>query len=232
MESGLTPRLGFPASQGYIHVTGNPTMLQLRFHHLVAGSIVGLFMSLSAAHAAGTIELPRTGQTTCYDPVNSWEIPCPGSGQDGDSQSGVAWPSPRFVDNGDGTVTDNLTGLMWFKDAGCMGQTTWQAAMDRIADLNATPGSYSCDGFHTASYTDWVLPNINELKSLAYHRPGGRAWLQGQGFRNVANNAWYWSSTTQASNTSYEWSLHPEESKVEPQYFGYNRWAWPVRAGQ
>jgi hypothetical protein len=33
--------------------------------------------------------------------------------------TGVAWPNPRFTDNSDGTVTDNLTGLIWLKNANC-----------------------------------------------------------------------------------------------------------------
>lgn len=53
---------------------------------------------------AGTVELPRTGQTRCWDPSLS-EIPCPGTGQDGDVLAGVAWPEPRFLDHGDGTTT-------------------------------------------------------------------------------------------------------------------------------
>ena len=36
-------------------------------------------------------------------------------------QKGVAWPNPRFTDNGNGTVTDNLTGLIWLKNANCFG---------------------------------------------------------------------------------------------------------------
>jgi hypothetical protein len=32
---------------------------------------------------------------------------------DGEIRAGVAWPTPRFTDNGDGTATDNLTGLTW-----------------------------------------------------------------------------------------------------------------------
>ena len=59
----------------------------------------------------------------CYDPDGKI-IDCAGTGQDGELQAGVAWPEPRFIDNRDGTVTDNLTGLMWLKDAGCMGQAT------------------------------------------------------------------------------------------------------------
>ncbi|MCW9078616.1 MAG: hypothetical protein OQK74_05525, partial [Gammaproteobacteria bacterium] len=40
----------------------------------------------------------KTGQTSSWAP-----------GDDGDLEKGVAWPSPRFTDNLDGTVTDNLT---------------------------------------------------------------------------------------------------------------------------
>ena len=46
--------------------------------------------------------VPATGQT---DSV--------AAGDDGDLQKGVPWPDPRFTDNGDGTVTDHLTGLIW-----------------------------------------------------------------------------------------------------------------------
>ena len=52
--------------------------------------------------------MPKTGQTTCY-----------ATGDDGDLEKGVAWPNPRFTDNGNGTVTDNLTGLIWLKNANC-----------------------------------------------------------------------------------------------------------------
>lgn len=54
---------------------------------------------------AGTIQLPKTGQTTSYY-----------SGDDGEIQAGVDWPNPRFTDHGNGTVTDKLTGLMWIKE--------------------------------------------------------------------------------------------------------------------
>ena len=55
----------------------------------------------------------KTGQTVSY-----------ALGDDGDLQKGVMWPVPRFTDNGSGTVTDNLTGLIWLKDANCFGSQT------------------------------------------------------------------------------------------------------------
>jgi hypothetical protein len=48
----------------------------------------------------------KTGQTTSY-----------ATGDEGGLQKGVSWPSPRFTDNGDGTVTDNLTELIWLQNA-------------------------------------------------------------------------------------------------------------------
>ncbi|HXE98165.1 MAG TPA: hypothetical protein VN642_17305, partial [Dongiaceae bacterium] len=67
---------------------------------------------------ASTVQLPRTGQTLCYNNAGG-VIPCAGTGQDGDKLAGTPWPNPRFTDNADGTVTDNLTGLIWLKNARC-----------------------------------------------------------------------------------------------------------------
>jgi len=58
---------------------------------------------------AGTIQLPDTGQTKCYRGVDPYdEIPCAGTGQDG----AYTINPMSFTDNGNGTVTDNNTGLV------------------------------------------------------------------------------------------------------------------------
>jgi hypothetical protein len=54
----------------------------------------------------------KTGQTRCYNESGT-TIKCTGTGQDGEYRKGVASPTPRFTDNGDGTVTDHLTGLIF-----------------------------------------------------------------------------------------------------------------------
>ncbi len=56
--------------------------------------------------------VPKTGQTQCWG-MGKFTIPCEDTGQDAETQHGVAWPDPRFTDNGDWTVTDNLTLLIW-----------------------------------------------------------------------------------------------------------------------
>jgi hypothetical protein len=68
-----------------------------------------------------SISLPKTGQTTSYAP-----------GDDGDLEKGVTWPDPRFIASSD-CVTDNLTGLMWAKNANLpSGTKTWQQALDYV----------------------------------------------------------------------------------------------------
>ncbi|MBF0591713.1 MAG: hypothetical protein HQL02_06460, partial [Nitrospirae bacterium] len=114
---------------------------------LMLFAMIGAMCFNNAAYA-GTIQLPQTGQTTCYD-ASGKSIPCTGTGQDGALQNGVAWPNPRFTDNGDKTITDNLTGLVWSKVAStptvgsCTGgKMIWQAALDYIVCLNNLTMSY------------------------------------------------------------------------------------------
>jgi len=176
-----------------------------------------------------TISLPKTGQTTCYNAAGTG-IPCTGTGQDGDLQEGVAWPIPRFVNNGDGTITDDLTGLMWTQDAytpgpaGCNpGVTkTWQEALDYVACLNT----------HTyLGYNDWRLPNVNELKSLFnYGQSNFDTWLNAQGFSNVQE--YYWSSTTYARSTDNAWASYTDNFRIWPDLKALTLYSvWPVRTG-
>jgi len=72
-------------------------------------AIVVALLCASAAPSGGYL-LPDTGQTACYQAAFPYgEIPCAGSGQDG------AYPRHpmSYTDMGNGTVTDNNTGLIW-----------------------------------------------------------------------------------------------------------------------
>ena len=108
------------------------------------------------APPAGLPGLPDTGQTICHDdqgaPIDCASDTC--AGQDAFNATGCP-PEGRFVDNGDGTLTDTCTGLMWEKDAGNGGNDlAWCAAL-----------AY-CDGLELAGYEDWRLPSIRELHSI------------------------------------------------------------------
>ena len=91
-------------------------------------SVFFVFYGISMnAFAQGIIDLPRTGQTISYYP-----------GDDGDIQAGIPWPEPRFTDHGDGTVTDNLTGLMWAKNGNLPGESLlWESGLDYVAGMNS-----------------------------------------------------------------------------------------------
>jgi len=168
-----------------------------------------------SAWAQGAVSLPKTGQTTSY-----------ATGDDGDLEMGVAWPDTRFTDNLNNTVKDNLTGLVWTKNANLPGGTlTWQAALDYVAGMNA--GTYENFG-----YTDWRLPNVNELKSLIDNSKYDLALPQGQPFTNV-QSYYYWSSTTNAYYTDYAWFVNMSYGYVSYDYKSNDsNYAWPVRSGQ
>ncbi|QDU55923.1 Lcl domain-containing protein [Aeoliella mucimassa] len=92
-----------------------------------------------------------TGQTRCYDERRETEYPKPGDhfyGQDAQYQGNA----PEYRDNGDGTITDLVTGLMWQADPG--GKKSYDEAV---------AGAAKCQ---TAGYQDWRLPTIKELYSL------------------------------------------------------------------
>jgi hypothetical protein len=103
--------------------------------------------------------LPATGQTTCWDSVGNTVV-CAGTGQDGDLQTG---PSLSFMDNGDGTITDLNTGLLWEKlgaDGGIHDLSnggTWDTAFTHAAMLNSVS---------FAGETDWRIPNAKELLTI------------------------------------------------------------------
>ena len=99
----------------------------------------------------------------------------------------VAAYAGSFTDNGDGTITDANTGLVW-QQGGDGFTKTWEDAL-----------AY-CEGLSLASQTDWRLPNVRELRSLVditrYSPSIDTIYFP------AAKSSNYWSSTTQASTTT------------------------------
>ena len=97
-----------------------------------------------------TYAIVDTGQIACYS--TSGEIPCPQAGEAFYGQDAQYEGSqPLYTDNGDGTVTDNVTGLMWEQ---AFTQVDW-------ADAEAAAAAAT-----TGGYDDWRIPTIKELYSL------------------------------------------------------------------
>jgi hypothetical protein len=117
-------------------------------------------------------------------------------------------------------VLDHLTGLFWSQDANIgTFPCTWLEAFKQIAELNR-------DNF--GGFTDWRLPNRNELRSLISYQTKKPPLPEGHPFINVFLG-WYWSSTTAAIHPAYAWSIHLEGARM---FYGRKdqyQLFWPVR---
>lgn len=146
-------------------------------------------------------KIAKTGQTTCWD-IYGAVMACAGSGQDGDKQAGVAWPAPRFVDSGDGTLVDQLTHLVWLKNSNCFGQQDSQDSAIAAARVLASGVCGLTDG---SAQGDWRLPNRNEMRSLVnYQAADGGVWLNSQGFTNTVYS-YFWTSDSYALGIDQSW---------------------------
>jgi hypothetical protein len=106
---------------------------------------------IAAGALAETYPVVDTAQKHCYDNSQAITFPTLGKSFYGqDAQYRINPPS--YTVNGDGTVTDNVTGLMWTQDPG--EKMTWQQAIDGAKDCAA------------GGCGDWRLPTIKELYSL------------------------------------------------------------------
>jgi hypothetical protein len=185
------------------------------------------------APLTGLLLTRRTGQTSCFS-EQGIEIVCSGSGQDGDLQIGVAWPQPRFTDNGDGTVEDELTGRTWLKDVECLGDNvTWESALGAVADLSAGV-DFSCGGYAPDSFDDWRLPTIHELLSLFDFGsldglPAGHPFDFSGGSLCFS----FWSSTSDIEAPDEAWRLNTGPDAlffdVQSAPKGFTLCVWPVR---
>ena len=170
--------------------------------------------------------IPKSGQVLA-DSLNVWD--------DGYRKKGLAWPLPRFTDNQDGTVTDNITDLVWLKNANCLGAAgNWDGANSFANSL----ASGNCGLSDDSTAGDWRLPNVRELISLlhfGYTGPAlpntagnGQFTTSGEPFTNVASN-YYWSRTIQVSNNTHAFAINLDDGLMDMPEKLTLHLAWPVR---
>jgi murein DD-endopeptidase MepM/ murein hydrolase activator NlpD len=133
-------------------------------------------------------------------------------------RGGQAGSFDNLVINGDGTVTDTATGLMW-QQATPLGTYTWEQALMYCENLTLPTGGYS----------DWRLPNRSELQSIVDYNRSEPA-IDTTFFPNTV--ASYWSSTTNADSIDGAWGVYFDYGNVDNYVKSYGHSVRAVRGGQ
>lgn len=161
-----------------------------------------------------------------------------------------------YVDCGNGTVTDNRTGLVWLADADCFGQVTWHEAMEVVAGLADIPptssaASYDCNLSDGSLPGEWRLPTAAEWEVMMMdavgegsdpdctatpptitNDSGGGCWASGPSSFTDVQVGLYWSATTWPGGPGLavlavlDTGIIGDGPKTTTQY------VWPVRDGQ
>jgi hypothetical protein len=178
------------------------------FSHMTLFAFINVsaFVLIGSAFA---FRLPDTGQGKCYN-SDGIEIPCPPSGQDG----AYAINTMSFSDNGNGTVTDNNTGLMWQKGDPNPQQYNWfQASGTYHSTHNPSTidvcGSLSIDGL-----TDWRLPTKKELITIVDYSIPSPGPTINQSFFPYAAAHEYWTIDRGAQSADYAWLVQFSDGQI------------------
>jgi len=139
-----------------------------------------------------TYRLVDTGQGICYN-ADGERIDCPAEGEAFYGQDAqFTGNTPSYTDNGDGTVTDNVTGLMW-QQTPDSGHFSWPQAVE------------TCEALELAGYDDWRIPSTKELFSISNFSQGwpylDTTYFDLADSSDVNKDEQYWSSNYYAGVT-------------------------------
>jgi hypothetical protein len=188
----------------------NTGRLQPAFQfRLVAALFCSIFCGAYAWLEADNLLGHENFNVPSHDPVVHHRLPDTGQvasfttsyGEDSD----YTINPPSFTDNGDGTLTDNITGLMWQKADG--GEMTWESA------------SAYARGLNLGDFSDWRLPTNHELFSILNHSENPA--LDANYF-TLSNAEYWWTSETLAGDAGRVWVAnagggagpHPKEETI------------------
>lgn len=203
--------------------------------NIKSGTIIfGVTGNLSTGTSYG---ISKTGQTTSY-----------ATNDDGNLVKGTPISGVHYQDNGDGTITDNATGLEWVKDGYANADTNpatnystdgswrtyaWANALLYCFRLNDTT-QFPLNGY--LGHNDWRLPSYKELTSILNLGNLSSAIGEltvgdsnpGAPFINTKGSL-YWSSTTNWGNESKAWYVDFYEGTVYPDPKSYAYYVRCVR---
>jgi len=152
-----------------------------------------------------------TGQVQCFDGQSDIASPNPGEDYYGQDAQ-IDGNQPNYVDNGDGTITDVVTGLMWEK-----GYSQEKKTFNEVV-----AGASTCI---TGGYTDWRLPSIKELYSLIDFRgidPSGYQGTDTSGLTPFIDTDYF----------DFRYGLTEEgERIIDAQYASSTEYIWTTMMG-
>ena len=178
----------------------------------------------------GAIKLQATGEYLVYATGDDPYHTCPFCEETvngvvdttvaGDSASLVnsaPLTSPRMIDNGDGTISDTVTGLTWLKNANCI-QASWSGAITAVNNL----ANGQCGLSDGSTAGQWRMPNRFEMLSLADRSPTfpiaayydgiyGPDGVTVSGpviFTTFVVSQYYWTSSTYAPDSTQAWTVY------------------------
>ena len=124
-----------------------------------------------------------------------------------------------LIDNGDGTITDTSTGLIWMKNANpAAGEKMWNDAIEY------------CTRLEFAGKKDWRLPTKEEFESLIAGASEEQPWavyLVDNGFTGICESYW-----TQTEHVNWEnaWYVNMRNNSVYVDFKTNMNHVWPVRS--
>ncbi len=165
-----------------------------------------------------------------------------------------------YVNCGNGTVTDNRTGLVWLTNANCYGPLDWHQAVEIVANLADMPSGsaaavHDCGLSDGSSPGDWRLPPVAEWEAMVANAlglngdpdctapslptitndSGDGCWAEdsSSSFTNAQGFS-YWTSTTNATSTLDVWHMLLRSGGFDDgaQKTNATIHLWPVRGGQ
>jgi len=147
----------------------------------------------STEAAAATYRLVDTGQGICYN-ADGESIDCPAEGEAVYGQDAqFTGNQPSYTDNGDGTVTDNVTGLIW-QQTPDSGNYSWDQAQ-----------TY-CESLSLAGRDDWRMPSLKELFSISNFSTGwpylDQTYFDLASTAGISKDEQYWASDYYVGQTA------------------------------